>query len=106
MHRYTADEGIASRSTQRHERHTSEGVNVKYRINSSRLISGNDRNCSYCSRENIFSDNAGHRHRAGTNQAERSGSDLLPGGGSRLIAGQRHIRRILGCGYGDPDTAT
>ena len=29
---------------------------MKYRNNSSRLISGNDRNCSYCSRENIFSD--------------------------------------------------
>jgi hypothetical protein len=35
---------------------TSAGVNVKYRNNSSRLISGNDRSCSYCSRENIFSD--------------------------------------------------
>jgi len=34
----------------------SAGVKVKYRNNSSRLISGNDRNCSYCSRENIFSD--------------------------------------------------
>src|SRR5712691_428819 len=34
----------------------SAGVNVKYRNNSSLLISGNDRNCSYCSRENIFSD--------------------------------------------------
>jgi len=32
------------------------GVNVKYRNNSSLLISGNDRSCSYCSRENIFSD--------------------------------------------------
>jgi len=29
---------------------------VKYRNNSSLLISGNDRSCSYCSRENIFSD--------------------------------------------------
>ncbi len=31
---------------------TSAGDKVKYRNNSSRLISGNDRNCSYCSREN------------------------------------------------------
>jgi hypothetical protein len=29
---------------------------VKYRNNSSLLISGNGRSCSYCSRENIFSD--------------------------------------------------
>jgi hypothetical protein len=31
---------------------------VKYRINSSALISGNERSCSNCSSENIFSDNA------------------------------------------------
>ena len=41
------------------------------------------------------------RH-VGTNQAERSGSDPLPGGSSRLIAGQWHIRWIFRQDYGDP----
>jgi len=46
---------------------------VKNRNNSSLRISGNDRNCSYCSRENIFSDTQPpppRRNKPGQNVAE------------------------------------
>jgi len=58
---------------------TSAGANVKYRISSSPVISGNDRNCSYCSWENIFSDTRATSDTP-SNPDERSGSDPLPGG--------------------------
>lgn len=77
------------------------GLNVKYRNSSSRLISGNDRNCSYCSQENIFSDTRlppPHR----TNQTERSGGDLQRGVAFDINAGRRHIRPKFVRGYGHP----
>jgi hypothetical protein len=80
---------------------TSANVNVKYRNSSSRLISGNDRNCSYCSWENIFSDTRPpppHR----TNQTERSGGDLQRSVAFDISAGRRHIRPKFLRGYGHP----
>src|SRR5271165_2904481 len=47
-----------------------------------------------------------HLRHAGTNQAERSGSDPPPGGSSRLTAGQTHIRWILRQDYCHPFMAT
>ena len=75
---------------------------MKYRNNSSRLISGNERNCSYCSRENIFSDT--HTTSATPEQTRQNVAEViyLPTAIPPIAAGQRHIRWIFRQDYGDP----
>jgi hypothetical protein len=84
------------------------GVNVKYLISSSLVISGNDRSCSSCSSENIFSDTSHPSARPVETGSERSGSDHQSTNQALhldIAAGRGYIRPKLRQRYRDPPKA-
>jgi GNAT superfamily N-acetyltransferase len=79
---------------------------VKYLISSSLVISGNDRSCSSCSSENIFSDTSHPSARLVQTGSERCGIDhQLTNQAFRLdiSAGRSYIRPKLRQCYRDPE---
>jgi hypothetical protein len=84
---------------------TSADVGVKNRINSSLLISGNDRSCSSCSSENIFSDKTPPQRPVPEKPDQNVAAmitNLHNAASSYITAGQRYIRwKFLHC-YRDP----